>query len=143
MPLIGDTSKGRIAAFIIDNLLACVVALLAVAALDTDNPAIAGPTLCLVYLGYFFLFESALSTTPGKFLHGLVVRKIDGTKCGVREHAIRTLIRMFEANPLLFGGLPAGIAIFASDRKQRIGDSLAGTIVISKKAVSTEPQRSN
>ncbi|HEY5839285.1 MAG TPA: RDD family protein [Pyrinomonadaceae bacterium] len=143
MALIGDASKGRIAAFIIDNLLACVVSLLAVAALDTDNPVIAGPTLCLAYLGYFFLFESALSTTPGKFLHGLVVRKIDGTKCGVREHAIRALVRMFEANPLLFGGLPAGMAIFASERKQRIGDSLAGTVVISKKALAAESEPIN
>jgi len=143
MALIGDASKGRIAAFIIDNLLACVVSLLAVAALDSDNPFIAGPTLCLAYLGYFFLFESALSTTPGKFIHGLVVRKLDGTKCGIREHAIRTLVRMFEANPLLFGGLPAGIAIFASERKQRIGDSLAGTIVISKKAVAHRPEPIN
>ena len=143
MALIGDASKGRIAAFIIDNLVACVVSMLTVAVLDTDNAFIAGPTVCLAYLGYFFLFEGTLSTTPGKFLHGLVVRKTDGSKCGLKEHAVRTLVRLFEANPLLFGGLPAGIAIFASDRKQRIGDSLAGTIVIAKKALASEPEPTN
>jgi uncharacterized RDD family membrane protein YckC len=38
-----------------------------------------------------------------------------------------------EANPILLGGIPAGIAIFSSERKQRIGDALAGTVVIPRK----------
>ena len=137
MTLIGDASKARIFAFFIDNLLACLIAVLAVGALGSDSSVIAGTVLCLVYLGYFFLFESILSRTPGKFLQGLVVRKVDGTKCGLKEHLIRTLARILEANPILLGGVPAGIAIFASDRKQRIGDSLAGTIVINKRALAT------
>ena len=40
-------------------------------------------------------------------------------------------MRLLEVNPLLFGGLPAGIAILTSERKQRIGDMLAGTVVVS------------
>lgn len=31
----------------------------------------------------------------------------------------------------LLGGLPAGIAILASERNQRIGDLVAGTLVVS------------
>jgi len=33
------------------------------------------------------------------------------------------------------GGLPAGLAIIASERKQRIGDLLAGTVVVSSKLI--------
>jgi uncharacterized RDD family membrane protein YckC len=132
MTLTGDASKSRIFAFILDNLLACLISLLTVGALGSDSSVIAGTTLCGVYLLYFFLFESAFSRTPGKFLQGLVIRKMDGSKCGIKDHLIRTAARIVEANPLLLGGVPAGIAIFASTQKQRIGDSLAGTVVISK-----------
>jgi uncharacterized RDD family membrane protein YckC len=44
---------------------------------------------------------------------------------------VRTLLRLLEANPLLFGGLPAGVAILLSGRNQRLGDLAAGTMVVS------------
>jgi len=136
MDLIGDASKARIAAFIIDNLLASLISVLAVGLFQTDSSIVGGGVLVLTYLLYFFIFEMLWSRTPGKFLQGLVVRNIDGTRCSLKAHLIRTLARLLEANPILLGGIPAGIAIFASDRKQRIGDSLAGTVVVSRKAAS-------
>jgi uncharacterized RDD family membrane protein YckC len=42
-------------------------------------------------------------------------------------------MRVIEVNPVLLGALPAGIAIISSDLKQRMGDSLAGTLVVSDK----------
>jgi len=136
MDLIGDASKSRIAAFIIDNLLASLISVLAVGLFQTDSSIVGGSVLVLTYLLYFFIFEMLWSRTPGKFLQGLVVRNIDGTRCSLKAHVIRTLARLLEANPILLGGIPAGIAIFASGRKQRIGDSLAGTVVVSRKAAS-------
>ena len=136
MDLIGDASKARIVAFIIDNLLASLISVLAVGLFQTDSSIVGGGVLVLTYLLYFFIFEMLWSRTPGKFLQGLVVRSIDGTRCSLKAHLIRTLARLLEANPILLGGIPAGIAIFASDRKQRIGDSLAGTVVVSRKAAS-------
>ncbi|HXM50407.1 MAG TPA: RDD family protein [Pyrinomonadaceae bacterium] len=94
-------------------------------------------TLCLTYLSYFFIFEMLWSRTPGKFMQGLVVRNIDGTRSSLKSHLIRTISRVLEANPILFGGIPAGIAIFASAKKQRIGDSLAGTVVVSRRDVAS------
>ncbi len=135
MDLIGDASKARIAAFIIDNLIACLIAILLVGLIGSSNPYVSGAMLGLAYFGYFFIFEALWSRTPGKFLQGLVVRKTDGSRCRVKDHIIRTLARTIEANPILFGGIPAGVAIFASARKQRIGDSLAGTVVVSKRYV--------
>jgi len=66
-------------------------------------------------------------------MQGLVVRNIDGTRGELKSHLIRTLARLLEANPILLGGIPAGIAIISSTRKQRIGDLLAGTVVVSKR----------
>jgi uncharacterized RDD family membrane protein YckC len=127
----GNSGRPRIFAFILDNLLAMVAAFLAVAALKSDSAYLAGGALCLTYLGYFFLSEAFWSRTPGKFLQGLMVVDPSGGRCGWRRALLRTLLRVVEANPLLLGGLPAGIAILASERNQRLGDLAAGTLVVS------------
>src|SRR5258708_11779815 len=136
MDLIGDGSKARIIAFIIDNLLDCLISIITVGLVHTDSSIVGGTVLCSTYLGYFFVFEMLWSRTPGKFMQGLVVRNIDGTRGSLRSHLIRTIARLLEANPILFGGIPAGIAIISSARKQRIGDSLAGTVVVSRHDVA-------
>jgi uncharacterized RDD family membrane protein YckC len=107
----GNSGRRRIFAFILDNLLATVVAFLAVAALKSDSAYLAGGALCLTYLGYFFLTEALWSRTPGKYLQGLMVVDPSGGRCGWRRALVRMLLRVVEANPLLFGGLLAGIAI--------------------------------
>ena len=122
----------RIIAFIIDNLFACLISLLTVGLIHSGSSIVSGAVLCFTYLFYFFIFEMLWTRTPGKFMQGLVVRNIDGTRCNLKGHLIRTLARLLEANPFLFGGIPAGIAIISSPRKQRIGDSLAGTVVVSR-----------
>jgi uncharacterized RDD family membrane protein YckC len=127
----GNSGRPRILAFILDNLLATVSAFLVVAALKSDSPYLAGGALCLTYLGYFFLFEATWSRTPGKYLQGLVVVDPSGGRCGWQRALVRTLLRLLEANPLLFGGLPAGVAILVSQRNQRLGDLAAGTLVVS------------
>jgi uncharacterized RDD family membrane protein YckC len=136
MNLIGDASKARIIAFIIDNLLACLISILTVGLIHTESAILGSTVVCVTYLSYFFVLEMSWSRTPGKFMQGLVVRNVDGTRCRLKGHLIRTLARLLEANPILLGGIPAGIAIFSSERKQRIGDALAGTIVISRKDAS-------
>lgn len=131
--MIGNSGRPRIFAFILDNLLAAVAAFLAVAALKSDSPYLGGGALCLTYLSYFFLFEALWSRTPGKYLQGLVVVGADGGRCGWRAALVRTLLRVVEANPLLFGGIPAGVSILVSKRNQRLGDFAAGTLVVSAK----------
>lgn len=126
----GNSGRPRILAFVIDNLLAMVAAFLALAALKADSPYLGGGALCLTYLGYFFLSEGLWSRTPGKYLQGLMVIDPSGGRCGWRRALVRTLLRVLEANPLLFGGLPAGLAILASKGNQRLGDLAAGTLVV-------------
>src|SRR5215510_2257639 len=117
--LIGDASKARIIAFIIDNFIACLLSLLIVGAINSDHAILSGSVLCLTYLSYFFLFEWAWGRTPGKFFQGLVIRDLNGGRCSAQQILLRTLARILEANPILLGGLPAGIAVFSSDHKQR------------------------
>jgi uncharacterized RDD family membrane protein YckC len=73
--------------------------------------------------------------TLGKFFQGLVVRKLDGNPRDWTGALIRGTLRIFEVNPLLLGGLPAGLVIIASQRQQRIGNLLAGTVVVSNKVI--------
>src|SRR6185436_18483859 len=96
-------------------------------------PLVKAVLFFLIYLAYFVVLEGLWSRTFGKFFQGLIVRKVDGTPCDWKAALIRGGLRIFEVNPLLLGGLPAGLVIIASARKQRIGDMLAGTVVVSNK----------
>ncbi|HEY6660908.1 MAG TPA: RDD family protein [Pyrinomonadaceae bacterium] len=133
MTIIGDTSKARLIAVFIDHLLACALMFLAVALVPESLPSVKAVLFFVVYLAYFVVLEALWSRTFGKFFQGLVVRKLDGSRCDWKAALIRGVLRLVEVNPILFGGLPAGLVIIASERKQRIGDLLAGTLVVSDK----------
>ena len=127
---VGTTVPPRYFAFVVDNLFAMVPGFVTMAILRPENNVTGGVIVCLLYLVYFFVFEAVWSRTPGKVITGLEVRMSGGGALSSKAAAIRTLARILEANPLLFGGLPAVISIFATKRKQRIGDMLADTVVV-------------
>jgi uncharacterized RDD family membrane protein YckC len=133
MTIIGDASKARLLALFIDHVIAFAVMMLAVAFVPESLSQMKALFFIFIYLAYFVVLEALWSRTLGKFVQGLVVRKLDGNRCDWTAALIRGFLRIFEVNPLLFGGLPAGLAIIASKRKQRIGDMLAGTVVVSNK----------
>jgi uncharacterized RDD family membrane protein YckC len=82
------------------------------------------------YLGYFLISEGLWGRTLGKYFQGLVVRNLNGERAGWTAALIRTVLRVVEVNPALFGAIPAGLVVISSARKQRIGDMLAGTLVV-------------
>ncbi len=125
----GEVGKDRLFAASFDNFFILVVGLATAMAIPSDQVVGRGAALVAIYLGYFFLFESLVGSTPGKVVFGLWVRRLEGGRCSWQQAAIRSLARVVEVNPLLFGALPAGIAILASSYGQRIGDMLAGTVV--------------
>ena len=129
--MVGDTSKARLIAVFVDHLIAFGLTLLVVAFIPESLPGLKAVFFFLTYLAYFFLMEALWCRTLGKLFQGLVVRKLDGSRCDWKAALIRSALRIVEVNPLLFGGLPAGLVIIASARKQRIGDILAGTLVVS------------
>lgn len=131
MTVIGNASKARLIALFIDHLIALAIMFVAVALVPENFPVVKAVFFFLFYLGYFVVLEALWSRTLGKFFQGLIVRKLDGTRCDLKAALIRSALRIIEVNPILFGGLPAGLVIIASQRKQRIGDLLAGTVVVS------------
>lgn len=133
MEIIADSSKGRLIAAFFDHLIAFILMMLVEAFVPESLPVLKAILFFVVYLAYFVVLEAIWSRTIGKFFQGLIVRKLDGSRCGWKASLIRNGMRLIEVNPLLLGGIPAGIAIFSSPRKQRIGDMLAGTLVVPRK----------
>ena len=131
--IVGDASKARLIAAMIDNLTAAGFMLFFVALVPEGFPIIKGIFIVVFYLGYFVVFEATWSRTPGKYFQALIVRKLDGSHCDWTAAFLRGVTRIVEVNPLLFGGLPAGLVITSTERKQRIGDLLAETVVVSDK----------
>ena len=133
--MIGDASKARLLAVFIDHLIAFALMMVVVAFVPPRFPVLKAVLFFFTYLAYFVVLEALWSRTLGKFFQGLVVRKLDGNPCNWSAALIRGSLRIVEVNPLLLGGLPAGLVIIASERKQRIGDLLAGTLVVSDKLI--------
>src|SRR5437867_2231087 len=77
------------------------------------------------YLAYYFIQEGAWSTTLGK---DLFKARPDGSECGWRAAAIRTVTRFVEDNPVLLGVLPGGPAVALSKGHQRVGDMLSRSV---------------
>ncbi len=77
---------------------------------------------------YFVIFETLTGATPGKRLMGLRVVTTEGRPIGFTHAALRNLLRVadFLPNAYLLGGL----FITFSPRFQRIGDLVAGTLVV-------------
>lgn len=65
--------------------------------------------------------------TPGKRAMGIRVVRTDGTAVGPAESLARNLLRVVE---LPFGYAPAIFAVAFGRRRQRLGDILAGTLVV-------------
>jgi len=79
---------------------------------------------------YFPVCEAFWGRTLGKLLTGLVIIDRDGQPPGIGKALLRTLLRLIEVNPFLVGGIPAGIAVLASQHRQRLGDMAARTYVV-------------
>lgn len=65
--------------------------------------------------------------TPGKRAMGLRVVRTDGAPVGLAESLGRNLLRVVE---LPFGYAPAILAVALGPRRQRLGDLVAGTLVV-------------
>ncbi len=79
---------------------------------------------------YYLLLEGLTGYTLGKFVLRIQVVNGEGMPPGMIKSLIRTLIHLVDTNPLLFWGLPAGICVLVTPRKQRIGDMAANTYVV-------------
>jgi uncharacterized RDD family membrane protein YckC len=101
----------------------------------------AGAAWLVAIVAYFVALEAIFGRTLGKLITGTVVVDRDGRPPGLAGAVTRTVLRLVEVNPLLMGGLPAGIAVLATERHQRLGDLLAETYVVRKKDLNRDDGR--
>ncbi|MBI1684775.1 RDD family protein [Caulobacter hibisci] len=117
----------------IDMVLLGIFLVVPVLVLDRFHLSTAGGVISLILIvGYFPLTEGLWGRSLGKLALGLVVVNAKAGKPGLLRASGRTLTRVIEVNPMLLGGIPAGIIVAISKKRQRLGDMLAGTYVITK-----------
>lgn len=136
----------RAAAWGIDLVLRVMVVAIALVPLSTiaDVTGVDGLTTGALYVLMFaldWLWSTAFealpgNATPGKRLMKLQVIRVDGAPPGVGDVVVRNLLRAADALPFAYGVGVASMA--ASDRMQRLGDRVAGTLVVRTRAL---PQR--
>ena len=76
---------------------------------------------------YFWLFEGIFGATLGKAILGIRVRTIAGAPCTLGASLIRNVLRIIDGLFLYLVGL---LVCLFSKLRQRIGDRLAGTVVV-------------
>lgn len=93
------------------------------------NVAIVIFSSMLIVIAYYIIFEMAWGgQSPGKRMAGLVVVRDDGGPVGLSESALRNILRVVDILPAFY---TLGMAfIFLTRKCKRIGDLVAGTMVI-------------
>lgn len=92
-----------------------------------------------VYAVYCLAWEAALGTTPGKYLLSCRVIDEEGGKPSARQLIIRNLMRIVELGLVMVLLCDLFLVLVASQRRQRIGDVLAGTLVVSPAIALARP----
>lgn len=141
---------GDIGAYIVRRLLALLVDLIFVGALI----AVAGRTwiartsngeltfggfvqltfvVAIALFAYRWLFSGIFGSTPGKLLFGLVVGRTNAGRAGLGRTFVRELLLPLDL--VVIGFLLAAIL----PKRQRIGDLIAGTVVVNSKIGALAP----
>lgn len=124
----------RSVATIIDGVLLLTIAYLM--ALLTGGVSESGFSLqglpfflwVLISVGYYTAMEASYGATVGKFLVGLRVVMLEGRQpVDMQSSLVRNVLRVVD---ILFFYLVAAIAVWSSKSRQRIGDRVAGTVVV-------------
>ncbi len=133
----------RVLAGLVDIAIVAVgaaVVLFAGDALSGDSGDVRGALGAVIAgwaLYYYFALESGDGQTVGKKLMKLRVVRADGRPAGMREIAVRTILRVVDGVGVYIVGLITMLA--TGERRQRIGDLAAGTIVVDASAPTAAP----
>jgi uncharacterized RDD family membrane protein YckC len=127
----------RIVAWLIDVVIFIayfiVVSVIINATAGIDNFVRNNPWLSFLFLIPFVFYNLFCDTifngqTVGKKVMSIKVVSLNGNQPSVGQYMIRWLFRLIDI--YTFNGLPAFICVIASEKKQRIGDMVAGTTLI-------------
>lgn len=116
--------------------LATTLSLLFFSALPEFAFAFSSFVTAFAFFGYFAISEAKFQgQTLGKKALNVRVISADGTPITVRQAWLRNLLRIADVLPVAY---VAGVtSILASPRAQRLGDMVAGTMVVVEPKVST------
>jgi uncharacterized RDD family membrane protein YckC len=138
-PLTGPKlDNRRVLAGIVDLLIVAAGALVVLYAGDSlsgDRQGALGAVILGWALYYYFALESGSGQTVGKKLMNLRVVRADGRPAGMREIAVRTVLRVIDGIGLYIVGLV--VMLMTGQRRQRVGDLAAGTIVVDASGPAT------
>jgi len=81
----------------------------------------------VVYFIYFIVLEGTVGATVGKLVCKIRVKKENGGACGIWKAFVRNILRIVDGLAFYLVGI---ILIARSDKKQRLGDRIAKTVVI-------------
>jgi len=87
----------------------------------------------LLTFAYYVLFEGWFGGTLGKLILGMRVVDKTGKRAGIGRAFLRNLLRILDFLPVAY--LLGIIMVAASSTKQRLGDRLAGTYVVSRRSL--------
>ena len=142
-PTRDDTSVvgARIGAQIVDQILTAVIFAVMFFAIAILGGAIGGNAGAVIstiifligsatLIFYWFLLEGFWDGyTIGKKLFGIKVVEEDGSPCSLSSSVVRNLLYIIDS---LFYFLIGFIAMSATEKRQRIGDRLGNTVVVSE-----------
>jgi uncharacterized RDD family membrane protein YckC len=106
-------------------------------AVYTTQTVVAWPWLTLLWLAYYAILEALFAASLGKLAAGLRVTDLEGRRVSWQKALIRNLVRPLDAVPFLY--LLGGVLVLISGRHQRLGDRVAGTLVLPTRAVVSAP----
>lgn len=137
----------RLTAAFIDLViqLAILIAVVTVVGQLGVDPSLGVPLLILTVVGSFLVYPVVFETltrgkTPGKMVMGLRVVRDDGGPIGFRHALVRGLLGLFVERPPLAPTFFVGfIAPLLNERGKRVGDMLAGTLVLQERIPSRSP----
>ncbi|MEA2169892.1 MAG: hypothetical protein QOF76_3192 [Solirubrobacteraceae bacterium] len=88
----------------------------------------------LIGIVYFVVLPGTKGWTPGKLLTGIRVQKEDGSVTGIGRALGRWFLWIADAFPYIIPYLTGFICALTSDKHQRLGDRVAGSVVVHKEA---------
>ncbi|MEE8169341.1 MAG: RDD family protein [Phycisphaerae bacterium] len=96
----------------------------------------------IAYAFYCFVWEVLRGTTPGKYLMGFRVVDERGGRPTVRQLATRNAMRVVEFCTMFVAICTLFVVLVMSQRRQRIGDLMARTIVVAPSLSGLTPDQS-
>lgn len=128
-----DLDTRRLLAALVDMVLLIPAGAVIVAMMGGLTPS-AQVLIGAWALYYYFALESGAGQTLGKRLLGIRVVREDGGPADMRRVALRTILRVVDG----FGAYLVGLIVMliTGERRQRLGDLAAGTVVASAESPS-------